>query len=517
MTLRRDTLNIFSPFPPLRNGIADYVAMLSPYFCEIYNVRAVSQFINSIIDERMEHVEFDQFFRFQSPKDIYLHQIGNNPDHRFVIDALRSYGGTTTIHDQNIIYLYETINTDEMLRRYYDSDIAIAHHFGQTIKRSGAKHRLQYQLFDALGEVLKLSDAVIVHSDFAYQRILRCYGERLASKLSVIPHFCPPDKTEGYEKCRENLGVRQDEFLVITSGFATYAKRFDWLVEALDSIVSDFPNLRWVHAGPERPEEYNLSELINRHPRVAARATVTGYLSDDDLTAWIASSDLLINLRFPSVGESSGTMARAFSVGACCVVSDTAAYREIPPTAAARVSPYDGVNGVAKTLRSLLRNREQRQRLREGALEFASQTSIKKCADKYVNVFDRTLRLSKLGASPSKKLMRQFIRRVFTCDEWPSQRFDLMREIIEYSNQGRIIEIRVEFESAEEFFDAISREQFSLSDFIPAYLRPSKTNFDLKFDSHTDEIIKIEDEETLRMPSGTVAIQVLLNFDASAP
>ena len=43
--------------------------------------------------------------------------------------------------------------------------------------------------------------------------------------------------------------------------------------------------------------------------------TVTGYLGEADLDGYILASDILVNLRFPSVGESSGTLARAFAAG----------------------------------------------------------------------------------------------------------------------------------------------------------------------------------------------------------
>ncbi len=199
------TLNLFSPLPPLRNGIADYSAMLIPYLTQRFNVRTVSPVPAQHIAGGTEHIEFDQFFRYYRAKDICLYQIGNNPDHQFVIKALREYGGVTTIHDQNLIYLYETMGQSEMTRRYYDTSTTVAHHFGRLLIDDGKKNPLQYHIFDALGEVITLSDAVIVHSEFARDRIMKNYEGIKERKLHVIPHFCPPDTSGGYREARARL------------------------------------------------------------------------------------------------------------------------------------------------------------------------------------------------------------------------------------------------------------------------------------------------------------------------
>ena len=98
---------------------------------------------------------------------------------------------------------------------------------------------------------------------------------------------------------------------------------------------------RWIHAGEERPTEYPLTQAVRGHPGLAECFEVTGYLTDDKLDRYIAASDIVVNLRFPSVGESSGTLARAFSAGRCCIVSDTAAYAEIPRDVVVHVPVFE--------------------------------------------------------------------------------------------------------------------------------------------------------------------------------
>ena len=62
---------------------------------------------------------------------------------------------------------------------------------------------------------------------------------------------------------------------------------------------------------------------------------------------------MLVNLRFPSGGESSGSLARAFAAGTCCIVSDTAAYAELPRDAVLHLPLTGGAGLLAEALRAL--------------------------------------------------------------------------------------------------------------------------------------------------------------------
>jgi hypothetical protein len=60
-----------------------------------------------------------------------------------------------------------------------------------------------------------------------------------------------------------------------------------------------------------------------------------------------------VNLRFPSSGESSGSLARAFASATCCIVSDTAAYAELPRDAVLQIPLTGAVGTLAAALCAL--------------------------------------------------------------------------------------------------------------------------------------------------------------------
>ena len=55
-----------------------------------------------------------------------------------------------------------------------------------------------------------------------------------------------------------------------------------------------------------------------------------GFQTLSDLDGLIAACNIILNLRSPTFGETSGTMMRAFGLGKTVVVSNNGANRELP-------------------------------------------------------------------------------------------------------------------------------------------------------------------------------------------
>jgi len=56
----------------------------------------------------------------------------------------------------------------------------------------------------------------------------------------------------------------------------------------------------------------------------------TGYVSDEQFANYFGEVDRILNLRYPSAGETSGTLIRAFDAGKPVAVSDYAQFAELP-------------------------------------------------------------------------------------------------------------------------------------------------------------------------------------------
>jgi hypothetical protein len=215
------------------------------------------------------------------------------------------------------------------------------------------------------------------------------YGAKATSRTTVIPHFAPRLKVTSPAEARKQLDIPADQLIVLTSGFATRAKRFDWLIETLDTLLARGVALRWIHAGEERPTEFHLQQAIDKRPRLHEATTVTGYVTEADLDAYIAAADLVVNLRFPSVGESSGTLARALFAGRCCIVNDTAAYAEIPREAVVHIPILGTVPALVRAMEALLGDSDLRAMFGERARAYARNSlALESVAKQYSGFVD---------------------------------------------------------------------------------------------------------------------------------
>lgn len=384
-------LSCFSPLPPARNGIADYAYMLLTSLRRHFSCVAYADDIFGEVPPDVSLRDERQSIRWIGEDDRILHQIGNNRGHVFVLDALRRHSGVVMLHDLNLLYLYELSSSslEDILARMNSSPGSLSELYGRQWKTRGIKTAANYVLFDMLDEVLQLSRGVIVHSKFALNKIRSVHGEDAASNISIIPHFAPSIAYKTTEQARKELNLDTDGIIVLTSGFATKVKRFDWLMAGLENALMRGYKFRWIHAGQERPDEYALSQILRSYPRLSAVSQVTGYVSEEALDTHICASDIVVNLRFPSVGESSGTLARAFSAGKCCIVNDTAAYSELPRDVVVHL-PVVGTSGALENAVCWLIDNPEVMRAFGERARVLSQTelSLETIAARYADVIN---------------------------------------------------------------------------------------------------------------------------------
>ncbi|WP_187278160.1 glycosyltransferase family 4 protein [Methylobacterium sp. WL7] len=389
--VNKERLYTFTPLPPSRNGIADYAYASISGLSEYYNITA---FCNNFFAEPPKGVQLiNEQFAFEClPQNAkVIHQIGNNPDHTFVLRAALRHPGIVVLHDPRILYLYQTAG----ISNQYIYDLMVSSNRFATRCPSAARgngtgiQRVDHLMYDGLAEVLQTARAIVVHSNYSRQLICSHHGRELAEKIVVIPHFAYAPEKRSRAAARDILDLPQNAFIVVTAGFPHPRKRYEWLIEALDHLIQyNSRPVIWIQAGEMRNDEVPLRLALDRYPSVREILQVTGYLSENELDTYIAASDALVNLRFPSDGESSGSLARAFGAGVCCLISDTAAFRELPQDVAVKI-PYIGApEAISAALMELSTNSALRDTFGNCAAHYA-ETELS--MDLYIARFRKVL------------------------------------------------------------------------------------------------------------------------------
>ena len=377
----RPALTVFTPLPPARNGIADYAALLLGALhgthhecaaaCEAWDSTPPPVPGIPVLDAALAHRHVAR------SGGRVLHQLGNNSQHGFVLRALRHTPGVVTLHDPGLLHLHEVAAepASAILAGMAAAPAPLGPLLARQLRDHGISTRANHALCDLTGEVLARSRAVVVHSRFAAARLRALHGAARTAHVSVVPHPLRPRPMPSREAARAALGIAPDAFLVVTAGFATRAKRFDWIVAALAAVLAGGTDLAWIHAGAERREELDLAGLIaGAAPALRARSRIAGWLDDAALDRHIAAADVLVNLRFPSLGESSGALARAFAGGTAAIVTDTAAYAELPRAAVLHIPPIGAARALAAALVALARAPDLARAIGAAGRRFAEAT-----------------------------------------------------------------------------------------------------------------------------------------------
>jgi glycosyltransferase involved in cell wall biosynthesis/SAM-dependent methyltransferase len=306
-------LAFFSPLPPVKSGIADYSAAL--------------------LEPLKKHAETTVFAEaprdFQSSCfDAILYQIGNNPHHSFVYDQAMKAPGVLVLHEANLHHLIAdvTIRRDEWdayLREVeFDGgaaalDYALKH--VRTLERGP-----DYDGVPMLRRILSKSRGVIVHSHCVEQSV-RAAG--FEGPIAVIPHGAWLPDNDGFVY-RERLGIDPATPLIGIFGFLKPYKRIAESLRAFRRLLKLVPNAKMILVG-EPHVELPLSSLI-QSLGLGASVRVIGFAPIDDFVGYLAACDVVLNLRFPTVGESSGTLLRSLGLGKAVVISNIGSFAEYP-------------------------------------------------------------------------------------------------------------------------------------------------------------------------------------------
>jgi SAM-dependent methyltransferase len=71
-------------------------------------------------------------------------------------------------------------------------------------------------------------------------------------------------------------------------------------------------------------------EAMIRSMGLSANVRVLGFAPIEDFVGYLGACDIVLNLRFPTVGESSGTLLRSLGLGKAVMVSEVGSFQEFP-------------------------------------------------------------------------------------------------------------------------------------------------------------------------------------------
>ena len=100
------------------------------------------------------------------------------------------------------------------------------------------------------------------------------------------------------------------------------------LKSAFRRLLKVAPQARMILVGEEHAE-FPVRSLL-RTLDLTEWVRVIPFAPIEDFVGYMAATDIVLNLRYPTVGESSGSLLRALGLGRAAIVSDVGGFREFP-------------------------------------------------------------------------------------------------------------------------------------------------------------------------------------------
>ena len=369
-TTEKLRLAYFSPLPPARSGIADYSIELLPALAAhvspvLYtpDPGGVSPTVRRQYDVRPLAGYREERWQF----DVTLYQMGNSKHHEPFYRLMSRYPGIMVLHDYVLHHFvaHRTVGRDDFAGFTREMGYVLGPD-GVTeawaIRRGLAEHQLSAQPLNRRAVALSLG--LLVHSRYVQQQL------QAAGAPCPVRRVPAPIALRQGKPRRADLQWPPDALILASLGQMTTAKQLERSLRAFARLRTKWPLARYLIVGEALPE-VDLPRLL-AELNVGDSVHTTGYVEAlDEFVDWLATADVVLNLRHPTLGETSATALRALAAGRALVVNDAGWYAELPDDAVVKVPTQDD-RALQQALETLAAQPERRRQLGERARAYAA-------------------------------------------------------------------------------------------------------------------------------------------------
>lgn len=415
---RRKRLAFVSPIPPQKTGIANYSAELLDALSSLYNIDIITE--DEIASKtpkfnRLMVKSSSWFLKNHTEYDLVLYQVGNSKFHQYQLPLIRRVPGTLVLHDFFLgdlqYYRFGQHDTLPLFERNtYNCD-----GYNGVLKY---RHETPADVITELGlnyEFVRYASNIIVHSEYSKNLLVSKYDNLHPESITVIPHLRNANLSFSKKAARKRLGISDDVFFVCSFGVVTENKMHTDIVDAWSesSLASDH-NARMTFVGQyDNPYGEELHSKIQKLPN-KHQFQITGWTDDETFELYLAASDLAIQLRKNSRGETSGTVLDCMKYSVPLIINANGTMSELPTNAAYVLDDQFDQSELVQAINHLSGDAEKRHQIAQAGREnIEANHSPDHCAQQYSRVLEVCegahsfspieSTLSRLQSAPSEK------------------------------------------------------------------------------------------------------------------
>jgi glycosyltransferase involved in cell wall biosynthesis len=353
-------VNWFSPIPPAETEIAHHTARIARSLAAHMDLELWTDDARS--DQRLERIAPVRRWTPSSPPwpelhagDLNIYNIGNNfVFHQTIWELSRQMPGVVILHDTCLQHLF----AEYFLQHRRDKDAyeeCMARFYGPAGLNMGRTYAAGAYSTEAIAMKYPLTElaienslGVIAHSRPAFEDLRRITSA--PTLYADLPYAASPkDIRERWKATASNAS--RPPYCLTVFGYLGPNRRLESVIEALgghpqrDHFQLNIYGRVWdPQKIKEAADRAGIRHLVRLH----------GFI--DDIDSALAASDIVINLRYPSMGEASASQLRIWDHALPSLVTRTAWYSSLPEDAVAFVRPDSEIEDIRLHLTSFLSN-----------------------------------------------------------------------------------------------------------------------------------------------------------------
>ncbi len=385
-------LAYFSPLNPQPSGISDYSEELLPYLAaeaeitlfvdgfQPSNPELCAQF--TCRDYRRTPAVLQTLGDF----DAVVYHLGN--DHRYhagMLEVAREHPGIVVFHDFALQDFFLGLAQASGRVEIYLEEVMTC--YGERATREAAEALLRSSTppllarptdFPLNSRLARAAEAIIVHSEWSRARFAKLAPDVPVAHINM-PIKPPPESGGKKDSNEAGAGVVQ----IANFGLITPGKGIEQALRALSSLKADH-DFHYTLVG-EPNSFFDVRGLVREYG-MEDRVTITGHVRLDEFERRIAVTDIALNLRERTVGETSASLCRIMAAGVPAIVFKVGAFSELPSDAVVKIDHDEHADALLQAyLRRLIEDASLRERIGRNARQhILTEHNIERGAASYL-------------------------------------------------------------------------------------------------------------------------------------
>lgn len=369
----KPTLLYASPFPPMRSGISDYSVILVNVLKKNFNItlltddyeitdEAVKDF--PVLVYKKDNVDFDSF-------DHILYNMGNNADfHSYIYEAALEHPGVIIQHDLVIFHFiwgyYKERKRSLFSTLYKSFPIEDFVSYKEAFKNNCINIELASKL-TLNTELLKSGNRFIAHSEYTRNNILATglINQKDIAHINLIEQMGDNSIIIERKKLFNKYNVPEDAVVICAFGYIQETKLNRETCHAIKKIAEKSDKkICYVMVGKG---DYVNDELED------GLIIKTGFTELDEFNSFVDHADIIVNLRTPTMGETSGAMLRILQLGKVCITNNGGWFSELPDDCVCKIELDNIELNLEKALTELIGNKNKCAQMGKNAKDYVTR------------------------------------------------------------------------------------------------------------------------------------------------